>query len=124
MAGSLDKFYAAAPKLPASQRAAFLKESCPNEERRREIESLLAFAQGEPVLKISPSAQPETQGPGPDFGPYRVGERIGAGGMGEVYKARDTRLVRDVALKILPAYMVGNVERKARFFARRARLRA
>jgi serine/threonine protein kinase len=39
---------------------------------------------------------------GTSLGPYLVGERIGAGGMGEVYQARDMRLGRDVAVKVLP----------------------
>jgi serine/threonine protein kinase len=38
---------------------------------------------------------------GTSLGPYLVGERIGAGGMGEVYQARDTRLGRDVAIKVV-----------------------
>ena len=40
--------------------------------------------------------------PGTRLGPYEIVSAIGAGGMGEVYRARDTRLKRDVALKILP----------------------
>ena len=46
---------------------------------------------------------------------YRVAERIGAGGMGEVYRAHDTVLDRDVALKILPREVAGDPERLARF---------
>ncbi len=42
---------------------------------------------------------------GQRLGPYEVAERIGAGGMGEVYLARDTRLDRTVAIKVLPAHI-------------------
>jgi len=49
------------------------------------------------------------------LGVYRVQERIGAGGMGEVYRARDTRLGRDVAIKILPSVFTSDPERLARF---------
>ena len=53
--------------------------------------------------------------PGVRFGAYEVVSPIGAGGMGEVYRARDTRLGRDVALKILPDAFAGDPERLARF---------
>jgi eukaryotic-like serine/threonine-protein kinase len=49
------------------------------------------------------------------IGPYEVGPLLGAGGMGEVYRARDTRLGRDVAIKILPADLTADPERLARF---------
>lgn len=44
--------------------------------------------------------------PGTRFGPYEIVAQIGAGGMCEVYRARDTRLDRDVAIKVLPAPLV------------------
>ncbi|MBW3563817.1 MAG: protein kinase [Acidobacteria bacterium] len=49
------------------------------------------------------------------LGPYEVISRIGAGGMGEVWRARDTRLERDVAVKILPAEFASNAQLKLRF---------
>src|SRR6202047_2610949 len=53
--------------------------------------------------------------PGRRLGPYEILSAIGAGGMGEVYKARDTRLDRIVAIKILPHDKVADPERKRRF---------
>jgi serine/threonine-protein kinase len=53
--------------------------------------------------------------PGTRVGPYEIANAIGAGGMGEVYRARDTRLKRDVALKILPESFAADPERLARF---------
>jgi serine/threonine-protein kinase len=53
--------------------------------------------------------------PGTRLGPYEVVAQIGAGGMGEVYRARDTKLSRDVALKILPTVFATDPERVARF---------
>jgi serine/threonine-protein kinase len=54
-------------------------------------------------------------GPGVRFGPYDVAALIGMGGMGEVYRARDTRLGRDVALKVLPESVAQDADRLARF---------
>ena len=49
------------------------------------------------------------------LGPYEVIALLGAGGMGEVYRARDNRLGRDVAIKVLPASVASSPERLARF---------
>ena len=57
---------------------------------------------------------------GARFGSFELLGRLGAGGMGEVYRARDTQLGRDVALKVLPALFADDPERRARF-AREAR---
>ena len=61
--------------------------------------------------------------PGTRLGPYEITGRIGAGGMGEVYRARDTKLQRDVAIKILPEALAHDTERLARF-EREARMLA
>src|SRR6188508_478845 len=60
--------------------------------------------------------------PGSRLGPYEIVGPLGAGGMGEVYRARDTKLHRDIALKVLPADAVANPTAKARLLreARRA----
>lgn len=53
--------------------------------------------------------------PGTKLGPYEIQFPLGAGGMGEVYRARDTRLDRTVAIKILPAQFSNDAVRKQRF---------
>ena len=53
--------------------------------------------------------------PGQRLGPYEITGRLGAGGMGEVFRAKDTRLDRSVAIKVLPAEFAGDPARKARF---------
>jgi eukaryotic-like serine/threonine-protein kinase len=53
--------------------------------------------------------------PGTRIGAYEIAAQIGAGGMGEVYRATDTNLARQVAIKILPEAMAADAERLARF---------
>ena len=62
-----------------------------------------------------------TLNPGTRLGPYEIQAAIGAGGMGEVYRARDTRLDRIVAVKILPTALAGEPQLRERF-DREARL--
>jgi len=53
--------------------------------------------------------------PGTRLGPYEIVSPLGAGGMGEVYRAKDTRLGREVAVKVLPQHLSSNPEIRARF---------
>ncbi len=53
--------------------------------------------------------------PGTRLGPYEITAAIGAGGMGEVYRATDTRLDRTVAIKVLPAHVAADPDLKQRF---------
>src|SRR3974377_694539 len=53
--------------------------------------------------------------PGTKLGPYEIQSPLGAGGMGEVYRARDPRLDREVAIKILPSHLGQNSDLRARF---------
>ena len=118
----------------ASQRAAFLAQACQgDDELRREVESLLAQekpAEGflEPVaaeacLEVcgeDAGADGEQSMIGRQMGSYQVISLLGAGGMGEVYEARDTKLGRNVAIKVLPAAFVHDPERLVPFSARSA----
>jgi len=61
--------------------------------------------------------------PGTRLGPYEIVSPIGAGGMGEVYRARDVRLQRDVATKVLPEAFAADPERLERFEQKLARRR-
>src|SRR5713226_5055326 len=60
-------------------------------------------------------AHPMPLAPGTKLGPYEIQSPLGAGGMGEVYRARDTRLDREVAIKVLPAHLSQSPDLRARF---------
>ena len=109
----------------ASERTAFVDESCGDDETlRREVHSLLAYAAEaesfleRPAADIAPtplSESHETTLVGRSVSHYQVLSLLGAGGMGEVYLARDSRLDRTVALKILPGELATDPERMQRF---------
>jgi Tol biopolymer transport system component len=61
------------------------------------------------------SLGPDSLAPGTRLGPYEIVAPLGAGGMGEVYRARDPRLGREVAIKVLPPHLVDDVDLRARF---------
>ena len=115
---SLEEIYRAAAERPSGERAAFLQEACPDKELRREVESLLRFEhKGDTLMQHSPLAPSSGLKPGMRLGPYEIESRLGAGGMGEVWKARDTRLGRSVAVKVSKTEFSKRFEREARAIA-------
>jgi hypothetical protein len=114
----------AALDLPAEQRTAFLFDACADDaDLRREAQALLSRdADSRRFLETSiggVAAQvmqtTASSFSGSRLGPFEIGPLIGAGGMGEVYRAHDANLHRDVALKILPELFAVDPERLARF---------
>jgi serine/threonine protein kinase len=121
----IETLYQAARTRTPVARAAFLAEACgSDDELRREVESLLQ--QDGHSLGSVPSATIDHRAAlvrGATMGLYRIIEPIGAGGMGEVYRAHDPKLGRDVAVKVLPRSFAADPDRRARF-EREARLLA
>ena len=123
--------------LDTAIRPEFLRRACADdEELRHEVESLLAAHDraeafiATPAIEYPPppamhgSAEPAPSGPPPrTVGPYLIVGLLGRGGMGEVYRGYDSRLGRDVAIKILPDEFARDAGRRSRF-EREARMLA
>jgi serine/threonine protein kinase len=107
-----------------NERFAFLSNACGgDEELRHEVESLIAAHQKDGSFIDSPAYPAAAEmlridtelKAGQDLGPYRILSALDKGGMGEVYRARDMRLGRDVAIKVLPATLSADPDRIGRF---------
>ena len=125
----VEAVYDAVATRPSPERAGVLAELCAGDETlRHEVESLLAHEGGASAFLATPafsaaSVAGEQALIGRRFGVYLVRSFLDAGGMGEVYRAYDERLEREVAIKILPRSSASDPERLARF-EREARLLA
>src|SRR6267143_4199831 len=121
----IEQLYHAALEHEESQRAAYLQEVCAGDDAlRREVDSLLAQEIRGDALLESPAVEVAASAIardsrrsliGQQLGCYKIVFLVGAGGMGDVYQAHDTKLNRDVAMKVLPAAFINDPERLSRF---------
>ena len=119
----IEQLYHAARERSAGERAALLAQTDP--ELRREIESLLGQPGGglldRPAIQNAPKLPEDSSVTqlvaGSSLGPYRIEGKLGEGGMGEVFRAVDTRLGRAVAVKITREQFSARFEREARTIA-------
>ena len=128
----ISDLYHRALECRPEERDAFLKGACDGDPALlKEVESLLGYESDAAPFLETPAAVAgdlartleTSQMIGRQLGPYTITAPLGAGGMGEVYRARDSKLGRDVAIKILPSHFTADPERRSRF-AREARLLA
>src|SRR5579859_3824318 len=123
----VDALLEAVQELPSGERDAFLKQACASDaELEREVRSLLASHNQARNFLESPALEATARAiaaeratvtnlaPQGSFGPYRIEERLGAGGMGEVFRGTDTRLGRAVAIKTCRQEFSERFQREAR----------
>jgi serine/threonine protein kinase len=114
--------FQSALEQPEQDRTAFLANACQGDETiQREVEALIAahaaaggFLETPACRVVSDAVAPALQ-PGDRLGSFEVLGVLGRGGMGEVYRARDAKLGRDVAIKVLPRALAADPQRLARF---------
>ena len=116
----VEELYRAALARPPGERDAFLEDACGGDvDLLHEVKSLLGYEEEAKRLLEEPVVEAATQRlavlRGTRLGPYEVLDLIGAGGMGEVYRARDTRLGREVAIKVLHEAAAGDTDQLERF---------
>src|SRR5580704_11343755 len=99
-----------------SERSAYLNQACSSDlSLRQEVETLLACNDDQRSSFLQSSTHRVALAPGTKLGDYEVKSSLGSGGMGEVYRARDSRLGREVAIKVLPLSFAADSDRLRRF---------
>src|SRR5262245_6280449 len=131
---NIEELFHAARDIEAEKRSAFLDEACAGDaglrlrverllEEDPDADSLLGKPAIDFVSAMVSGDTPQTIPPGSLLEHYRILSVVGAGGMGTVYRARDLKLDRDVAIKVLPPAFTMDPERHSRF-QREARILA